>query len=87
VESAAFDVMVSDVVMPDISGIELAAHVMEEDPSIGVVLLSGHTAGALNLQRVTGRGAIFVAKPMNTTQLLLAVNRAVASRRAAEDRA
>ncbi|MBA2380663.1 MAG: PAS domain S-box protein [Chloroflexi bacterium] len=80
------DVMVSDVIMPDMSGVELAARVMKDDPRIGVVLLSGYTAGALNLKRVTGRGAIFVAKPTTAMQLISAVNRALESRRAADQR-
>lgn len=78
--------MVSDVIMPDMSGVELAARVMKDDPRIGVVLLSGYTAGALNLKRVTGRGAIFVAKPTTAMQLISAVNRALESRRAADQR-
>jgi PAS domain S-box-containing protein len=78
------DVLVSDVVMPNMSGIELAELMMDRYPLIGVVLLSGYTAETLDLQRVTARGATFVPKPVTSSELLQRVSHAVASRRAAD---
>jgi CheY-like chemotaxis protein len=80
------DVLVSDVVMPNMSGIELAELMMDRYPLIGVVLLSGYTAETLDLQRVTARGATFVPKPVTSSELLSRVSHAVASRRAADRR-
>jgi FixJ family two-component response regulator len=76
------DVLVTDVVMPNLGGIELAEVMMDRYPTLGVVLLSGYTAETLDLDRVTARGAQFVAKPMTSNQLLQAVLRAGALRRA-----
>jgi PAS domain S-box-containing protein len=81
-----FDVLVTDVVMPNMSGIELAEQMMDRFPGIGVVLLSGYTAETLDLERVTARGALFLPKPVTSNQLLQGVNLAAASRRAAADR-
>jgi PAS domain S-box-containing protein len=81
-----FDVLVTDVIMPSMSGIDLAERMMDEYPLIGVVMLSGYTAETLDLERVTARGALFVSKPITSTQLLKTVLQAVASRRAASDR-
>jgi CheY-like chemotaxis protein len=67
------DVLVSDVVMPGMSGIELAEEIRERDPHVGVVLLSGYTAETLNLERVTSRGARFVSKPVSSAELLQAI--------------
>ncbi|MDT4935470.1 MAG: two-component system, cell cycle sensor histidine kinase and response regulator CckA, partial [Pseudonocardiales bacterium] len=78
------DVLVTDVVMPNMSGIELAELMMDRYPSIGVVLLSGYTAETLDLHRVTARGAMFVPKPVTSNALLQRVSQAVASRRAAD---
>jgi CheY-like chemotaxis protein len=80
------DVLVTDVVMPNLSGIELAEQMMDRYPLMGVVLLSGYTAETLDLERVTAGGATFVSKPISSNQLLQAVLQAVASRRAAADR-
>ena len=73
-----FDVVVSDVIMPSMSGIELAELVMDRHPQVGIVLLSGFTAETLNLERVTSRGALFVPKPVRSGQLLTAVHQAKA---------
>ncbi|HTC85749.1 MAG TPA: response regulator, partial [Candidatus Acidoferrum sp.] len=77
-----FDALVSDVIMPTMSGITLAEHMMDRYPRMGVVLLSGYTAETLDLERITGRGAIFVPKPVTSNELLHAVRHAVAGRHA-----
>jgi two-component system cell cycle sensor histidine kinase/response regulator CckA len=68
------DVLVTDVVMPHMSGIDLAERVIDLYPGVGIVLLSGYTAETLNLERITRRGATFVAKPVSTAKLLSAIN-------------
>ena len=76
------DVLVTDVIMAQMSGIELAGLVMDRYPDVGIVLLSGYTAETLNLERVTRRGALFVPKPVTSGQLVLAVQQAPAVRQA-----
>ena len=65
--------LVTDVVMPGMSGIELAERVFEQHPEVRVVLLSGYTAETLDLERITRRGARFVSKPVSSRLLLAAV--------------
>jgi PAS domain S-box-containing protein len=83
---ASIDVLVTDVIMPHMSGIELAEWVMDRYPHVGVVLLSGYTAETLDLERVTTRGATFVPKPVTSAQLLVALHQAQALRQANPDR-
>jgi PAS domain S-box-containing protein len=80
-----FDVLISDVIMPDISGIALADHLMDRHPDMGVVLLSGYTAETLDLERITARGATFVPKPVASGELLRAVQHSAAARIAAAE--
>ena len=70
------DILVTDVVMPGMSGIDLAERVLDRFPAAGVVLLSGYTAETLDLDRVITRGALFLSKPVNSNDLLDAVRRA-----------
>jgi CheY-like chemotaxis protein len=72
------DVVVTDVVMPAMSGIELAEWIRAHDPGIGVVMLSGYTAETLDLQRATEHGALFVSKPVTGRELVDAIHRAMA---------
>ena len=43
-DTVSFDVLITDIVMPGLSGRELAGRVMDSRPGVGVVLLSGYTA-------------------------------------------
>jgi two-component system cell cycle sensor histidine kinase/response regulator CckA len=74
--SQPIDILVTDVVMPGMSGIDLAERVLDRFPEAGVVLLSGYTAETLDLDRVVTRGALFLSKPVNSNDLLDAVRRA-----------
>ena len=76
------DALVTDVVMPGISGIRLAEAVMDRLPDLRVVLMSGYTAETLDLERVVARGARFVSKPMSRSDLLAALGGGVAEPRA-----
>jgi PAS domain S-box-containing protein len=70
------DILITDVIMPNMSGIGLAETVFDRYPRVGVVFLSGYTAETLNVERLIDRGAVFVAKPVTSRQLILAVQRA-----------
>jgi PAS domain S-box-containing protein len=76
---ATFEAVVSDVVMPGLSGTALAAWLFEHRPGVGVVLLSGYTAETLDLADTLARGARFVAKPFSFEELLTAVAAALAA--------
>jgi CheY-like chemotaxis protein len=81
-----FDLLFTDVIMPAMSGIDLAEQMLDRYPRIGVVLLSGYTAETLDLERATAQGATFVSKPVSSSQLMRAVLEAAASRRMAAER-
>jgi len=76
------DVIVTDVIMPNQSGVALAEEMMDRFPSIGVVLLSGYLPESLDLDHITERGATFVNKPVTSNDLVQAVDAAVARSRA-----
>ena len=79
------DMLITDVIMPNMSGIELAEWTMDRYPHVGVVLLSGYTAETLDLERVTARGATFAPKPVTSAQLLVAVQQARVAARHRQD--
>ena len=81
------DVLVTDVVMPGMSGIALAERVQERHPHVGIVLLSGYTPETLDLAAVQARGARFAPKPVTGQRLLATIAEAkAAALEAAADR-
>ncbi len=78
-EDAAIDVLVSDVVMPGIDGVELLDRVRARRPHLPVVLMSGY-AEPPQRRALDGAGAIFLAKPFTADDLIGAVRQAFAAR-------
>jgi two-component system cell cycle sensor histidine kinase/response regulator CckA len=72
------DVLVTDVVMPGMSGLALAEKMMERYPSMGLVLISGYLAESLDLRAIAARGARFMSKPVASHEFLAAVDEALA---------
>ena len=67
--------LISDVNMPGISGIELAQQVFREMPACQIILFSGHvdTAPLLAAERAQGHHFECLAKPMHPADLLARV--------------
>jgi CheY-like chemotaxis protein len=56
--------LVSDVVMPNFSGIELAERLRESRPGIHVLFMSGHSDEAIRRYGILGPRSTFVQKPI-----------------------
>ena len=72
------DVLVSDVVMPGIDGVELLEAIRARRPGLPVVLMSGY-AEPPRRKALDGAGAVFLAKPFAAADLLEAVRAALAA--------
>jgi two-component system cell cycle sensor histidine kinase/response regulator CckA len=78
----AIDVLITDVVMPNLSGVELARRLHTDMRGIPVIYLSGNSAqvlaedGALEDGALEGPGVLLV-KPANSRELLSAVRSAL----------
>ena len=67
-----FDVLVSDVMMPGIDGVELAFEVARMRPGMGIVLMSGY-AELPRHREADARGIRFLAKPFALAELVSAI--------------
>ncbi len=70
-----FDVVVTDMRMPEMDGAQLLNEVMRSDPNIARIVLSGHTDQEAAL-RSAGTAHQFLAKPCDAEALRNAVQRA-----------
>ncbi len=75
-----FDLLLSDVVMPGMSGSELARKVKELQPDIAVLYMSGYADDELVHDSVARSGAACIAKPFTMQTLLDATRGAIAHR-------
>ncbi len=80
---AAPDVVLSDVRMPSLSGIELLARIQALDPGLPVVLVTGHGDVALAVSAMRGGAHDFITKPYDPDHLLAILLRATRERRLA----
>jgi CheY-like chemotaxis protein len=67
--STDIDLMLSDMVMPKMSGLELSRLVIEKRPSIGVIFMSGYTENGSDHREVVDAGGVFVQKPLIPSEL------------------
>ena len=76
-----FDLLVTDLVMPDMSGVDLAAKARELAPDLAVVVMSGWTPALIepSLGERLGHRVVALEKPWSREQLLSAVDKALAS--------
>ena len=65
----AIDLMLSDVVMPGMSGSDLRARMLEEHPSMRVIFMSGYTNDAVVLNGVVEQECDFLQKPFSLSIL------------------
>jgi two-component system cell cycle sensor histidine kinase/response regulator CckA len=73
------DVLVTDVVMPGMTGQQLAQVAVERNPDLRVVYMSGHTEDVLVRNGARARNLAFVQKPFTRATLLRAVEDALAA--------
>lgn len=69
------DLLITDVIMPMLSGIDLATQVKERCPNCKVLLFSGHSATANLLNSSLGREFEMLTKPVHPSDLINKVHR------------
>jgi len=77
------DLILTDVVMPGMSGPDLARKIRDILPHVAVVLLSGYTSDRLDIADLIASGARFELKPLTPRDLARVVADALADRREA----
>jgi two-component system, cell cycle sensor histidine kinase and response regulator CckA len=68
-DADGFDLMVTDVVMPDLGGRELAQQVTAIRPDLKILFVSGYTEDAVVRNGVLEAGVAFLAKPFSPARL------------------
>ena len=70
-----FELLLTDIVMPEMDGIELARRATELDPEIKVMFITGFAAVALNPDNAAPKDARILSKPFHLRELVGEVER------------
>jgi two-component system response regulator HydG len=84
IASRDFDVVLSDLSMPDMSGLEVCERVLALRPDVPVVLITGHGSLETAMGAIRAGAYDFVTKPIESKTLGVVVSRAVQHRRLRE---
>lgn len=74
-----FSLLVTDIVMPQMDGIELARRAAELDPDLKIMFITGFAAVALNPDNHAPKDAKVLSKPFHLRDLVQEVERLLAA--------
>lgn len=74
-----FDLLLSDIVMPEMDGIELARVAAEHDPELKIMFITGFAAVVLNNNNEIPQNAKVLSKPFHLKDLVAEVEKLLAA--------
>ena len=74
-----FSLLLTDIVMPEMDGIELARRAAELDPDIKIMFITGFAAVALNADSAAPKHAKVLSKPIHLRDLVNEVQKLLAA--------
>ncbi|WP_303721430.1 cell wall metabolism sensor histidine kinase WalK [Malonomonas rubra] len=69
------DIILSDVMMPNMSGLDLLRTVKQQQPDLAIILMTGYTDKEVILQALKAGADDFISKPINLLQLRTTVDK------------
>ncbi|MDH3700323.1 MAG: response regulator [Alphaproteobacteria bacterium] len=70
VESGQFDLLLTDIRMPGLDGLELVRQARRHDPALGVLLVTAYAQDALDINDIEGSKTDVLSKPFNLNELI-----------------
>ncbi len=78
-QSETFTMLLTDIVMPEMDGIELARRAAELDPNLRIMFITGFAAVALHPDAQAPKEARILSKPIHLKDLVREVDRLLAA--------
>ena len=72
--------VITDIRMPGVGGLELTQCVKQKNPSVPVIVITGHADVPLAIEAMKAGASDFIEKPFDDDTILPAIRRAVAQR-------
>jgi len=74
-EKVKIRLVISDVVLPDGSGVKLVEEMMTQSPNLKTILSSGYPSDEVDLAEINKKGFLFLQKPFILTELLMTIRK------------
>jgi signal transduction histidine kinase len=84
-EKGGIDVILTDVMMPKIDGIELLKRLKEKEPTLVVIVMTGYADKDIILNALKADADDFITKPLSLLQLKTAVDKALVKKALKEE--
>ena len=81
----SFDLVLLDVMMPDIDGLDVLQQIQASNPELPVVMMSGHATVEIAVKAVRLGAVDFLEKPLSSEKVLVTVANALKLRRLVEE--
>ncbi|MEX2618267.1 MAG: response regulator [Alphaproteobacteria bacterium] len=78
-ELGSYDLLLTDIDMPGMNGVELARLMMADSPKLQVMFVTGYADTALQATDVISRGARVLSKPFALSELVSRVRKMIAA--------
>ena len=76
-EGNKIDLLLSDMLLPELSGFDLAQKVIERNPTMKILFMTGYVEGDIVQRCISELGASFLDKPFQPNVLLSRVHEAI----------
>ncbi|MBJ6751067.1 sigma-54-dependent transcriptional regulator [Geomonas anaerohicana] len=72
-----FDIVISDLFLPDMNGIDILTRVKQDSPRTEVILVTGHGSAETAVQAMKKGAYDYITKPLNIEELRIIIDKAV----------
>jgi two-component system, NtrC family, response regulator AtoC len=72
-----FDIVISDLLLPDMSGLEILTKIKQDSPRTEVILVTGHASAETAVQAMKNGAYDYITKPLNIDELRIIIDKAV----------
>ncbi|MGA2602700.1 MAG: sigma-54 dependent transcriptional regulator [Verrucomicrobiia bacterium] len=84
-EREGYDLLITDLMLPDLEGIQVLKRAKELRPTVEVIVITGHATVEKAVEAMRLGAYDFIEKPLDRTALVKAVSKAVEKQRLAEE--